>query len=648
MLVVIGASVAAEERMYRNDEGQIRVNPVPVPDALVNPWPKQWEEDFWWRAAHAIDHYDTGGKQGGYGTTWFESEKQAYPRAMFDFLAGNRENAIEYLQSEDASADDWHRHTLGIDYYACFTLKNQIRKYFFFGPYLEEEYRQRMYDAAKIWTERDPLGRPHPLFGRGKGGEGWGPDVKGSWVDVRGTDNLRAMRETAVYLMAEETGNEEVRRLYKDRLAAYVVMLYHIGMSEWDSENYLTHGMAAWLNLYDFAEDREVRALAKAALDWLATAGALKYRRGGMTGPCMRDYGGGNVVFGSGASHMLALYFGDTRIDDPHPHYDDVHAITSAYRPPQAVVELARKKLPKPVELINTKPIYAPWTHDDGFDRPRFWETLYFGKTYQLGSLVSEGGEPLNNMCRVMSLAADNSRRGVDYLVLQTNPPGEHALKRRGDQIGQYRNLMLWLSRNGAAERFWLQLPKSAQIAQFGSVSFIALEETYVAFWPIELGDWQRWPGEERLAETYPEERFLVAECRGDVLSGFALEVGERGQFRDFEHFQEAVARNSRVELDRLVTDGTVTLTGSGGSTLSVTYNRENDLPVVVRDGSEYDWSACYDVYRAVNVPADRAPISEGWQEGTLRVRAGGHEFSCTVTPEGRVQFGPSSQQAVR
>ena len=79
-----------------------------------------------------------------YGNTAFENEKRSYPRAMIDILAGNREKAIAFLQSEDADAQR-NAHTLG-------------------------------------------------------------------------TDNLRAMREVAVYLFAEETGNEETRKIYKERI----------------------------------------------------------------------------------------------------------------------------------------------------------------------------------------------------------------------------------------------------------------------------------------------------------------------------------------------------------------------------------------------------------------------------------------------
>ncbi|MFM7717323.1 MAG: hypothetical protein ACKO7A_32840, partial [Microcystis sp.] len=107
--------------------------------------------------------------------------------------------------------------------------------------------------------------------------------------------------ETSVYLMAEETGNEATRQLYKSKIKRYVSALYNIGMGEWDSEVYHGHTFAPYLNLYDFAQDTEVKQWAKMALDWLSMAASVKYYRGGWGGPVKRDYGDGHGVMRSHA-----------------------------------------------------------------------------------------------------------------------------------------------------------------------------------------------------------------------------------------------------------------------------------------------------------------------------------------------------------
>ena len=95
-------------------------------------------------------------------------------------------------------------------------------------------------------------------------------------ADARNTDNLRGMREVAVYLFAEETGNELTRKIYKEKIKQSALKYLEIGNGEWDSEGYLAHTMAAYANAYGFAQDKEVRLYAKAILDYLFLSAAKK------------------------------------------------------------------------------------------------------------------------------------------------------------------------------------------------------------------------------------------------------------------------------------------------------------------------------------------------------------------------------------
>ncbi len=135
-----------------------QLSPKPLKQVSTsNQWTPQMEAEFQKRAKQVIAQF--AGKK--YGTTSFESEKRSYPKAMIDFLAGNRESSKDFLQAEDADAKS-HSHTLGIDFYSSFTLKGQVRKYFYFGEYLDPEYRQRMKQAMQLLTAEDPLKRRFP------------------------------------------------------------------------------------------------------------------------------------------------------------------------------------------------------------------------------------------------------------------------------------------------------------------------------------------------------------------------------------------------------------------------------------------------------------------------------------------------------
>ncbi|NJO20353.1 MAG: hypothetical protein HC838_10380, partial [Spirulinaceae cyanobacterium RM2_2_10] len=507
----------------------------PDDPALSNAWPPALEAEFRQRAEQAIAHYaDTD-----YGNTHSENEKRSYAIAMLDFLAGNRDRALNFLQAEDVEAEV-HAHTEGIDYYYSFTLKHQIRKYFLLGAELDPDYRQRMYAGAKAWTAEDPNRRPHPVYGMGDGsGSDWDIRRRGRWVDSRNTDNLRAMREVAVYLMAEETGNEATRQLYKQKLQRYVWALYHIGMGEWDSETYHGHTFAPYLNLYDFARDPEVKAIAKAALDWLSVSAAVKYYRGGWAGPVKRDKGSSNVVYGAPAARFFWLYFGDTVQPNPRPERDVLHAITSRYRPPLAAVALARRQFERPVEILATKPVYENWK-PDADEQPGYWETQYFGQTYQLGSVASP--RPDGDV-GPFKLLATNTARGVDYFIANTGEPLNSRGKHPGDQIGQFENLAIWL-RPGDGRLFGFQIPQTAVAEIVDGIWFFRLEQTWLAVRPINLAAYQSvpWP-DHGYARGYEAEQALQAAMTAGSYAGFALEVGEPATHETYENFKRQVRR---------------------------------------------------------------------------------------------------------
>lgn len=605
-----------KDRVYQDDKGRIRTTPLPVDAALRNTWTPELEDAFWDRAQHAIAFH----KGKGYGNLYFENEKRAYPIAMLDFLAGNRANALRMLQADDN--EPWSGQTLKVDFFPSFTLKGQCRKYFFFGEFLDPAYKQRMRDAANIWTAEDPLRRKNPFF---KGdGPGWTPENKNSWVDTRNTDNLRAMREVSAYLFAEEAGNEAVRLIYKERLARYVWALYNIGMGEWDSNNYHGHTLTAYINLYDFAKDPEVQGLGKAAMDWLCATGAAKYWRGGFGGPSKRDYGG-KGPWGSNVTHELGMYFGGSPLEDPSPAPDDVHIITSAYRPPMAVMGLAAKAFARPTEVLATHPTYENWK-PGGEDAPAFFETQFFGNTYQLGTLTDGSQGDVNGF----NLLAYNTKRGIDHFVACSGPgigtKGISTGSAGGDNVAQYRNLVIWLSGKGDAP-FRFMVPKSAARVDEGGVTFLQYEKTWLALRPINLaiGEVDK-ASTDSVAKEWPDDQIMGAQGTGGTVAGFALEIGEAETHGDFDAFRKAVLAKGKLDLTQ-VAEGTVAYTGVDGGAVKLTH-AGGARPPIWRNGVARDYANEYAEYQPVG---GKAPIALGWKQGTLRVEAGGYVFTGTL-----------------
>jgi hypothetical protein len=668
-----------------------------------SPWPKKMEDAFWERAYRYFDRFH----QAGAVRTWNDSEKRTYAELIAAAIAGDGENqrlALERLQAEDAQAKTDHAHTEGIDYYWCFTLKQQVRKYFLLGDQLNPVYRDRMKQGATRWAVTDPLPRfeliraldspepstqsyalkllqqltrqnfgidvarwldwwqpwhrktwqeldeaerklnilPHPFYGRGKGGIGvkeqWGPDVRGSWVDGRNTTNLRLMRDTSVYLMAEEAGQERTRLLYKDKIRFFVWQLYQLGMGEWDSENYLPHSLTPLLNLHDFAKDREVHLLAKAGLDWLLMSGALKYYRGGFGGPTLRDFGGASHVFGSSASHPLYLYFGNSPLTDPSPRYDDIHTITSRYRPPLAVVQLAQKNFSRPVELLNTKPHFDNWQAGND-ESPVYFETLFYGQSFYLGSVVSAG----ENAGHPFKLLMENSQRGVDYFlangIRRFHKPDPKV------QIAQNQNLMIWLRPNEGKPIFF-QLPQQTKPIFFDNTWWIPFEQTYLALRPIALqsptvlgtamGPRSNRYHQDTLWQTIPQKQAAYI--------GFALEVVDAKQYPNFATFQNTVRSRQNLDLKNL-TAGTVTFQGSNPHKLTLSYSTTQGLPAITRDGKTRNWDKEWTVYGGSSSDQSSPLIRQDWNSGTLTLQPGRSLFQQTVTRSGQVTTSVTPQR---
>lgn len=656
IIVILSVSIAFANDFMRTDkEGRIIPIPPKTPKALLNPWPQEEEAAFIDRANHIIQEMQTwSGDKGTYG----EREKNLYPMAMFMALGGNKQEAGELLMMADNQAGEHHEHTLGIDYYWCFTLKGQMRKYFLFDSLLSKDYKQRMFDAAKIWTKSDPRNTPHPKYKKyDPKKQGWGPDRFGNrQVDGRRTDNLWAMSNTSIYLMAEETGNEETRQAALERLRDTIVTMYNNGMGEWDSENYLMHTMSAYINMYDFAQDEEARLLAKACLDWISMTAAVKYWRGGWGGPVKRDYGNLKVMDLNAAKAMY-LYVDDCPLSNPPADRDDVHHITSAYRPPMAVVALARKQFEKPCELLITHPTYENWKQG-GREHPEFHETTYIANSYQVGSLPYGNGGDVNGFKLLMY----NKDRGVDYFTVGHTRKLKQGTRQKNFvcssegriNIAQFRNKIIYLTDKADAD-FFIVIPPQSVPETVKGITFLKGERTWLALLPINL-DLQGLD-KELSGKLEDAGDMLTAKGNGKGLCGFALEIGETESHGSYDQFKKDIAAKAGLDLK----DGKVTYNGVNGETLALQHSSEKKpfyitepnqpwvvkdttttedyyaaYPVIWRNGEQFEWTANFDPYR--NADGTKAPVYQAFKSGRMRVEAGGHVFEGWFE-DGRYHF---------
>ncbi len=620
--------------------------------------------------------YDMGKVRNGYGTLFFESEKSAYPNAMFGLGWGLGSGdatyttpAINYLQQNDI--DFWNFNTTdSVDLFPSFTLKGQVNKYFYFGKMgglFRPEYMAKFYNALQLWTYNganptDPLLRPHPNFIGSTGC--WTPQCRNSWVDTRNTDNLKAMREVSVYLFSEEIGNEAIRQLYKTRLTAHVAALYHTGYSEWDSENYMSHSFAPFLSLYSFTTDTAVRKVAKAALDWYSVAAAVKYYRGLFAGPTKRLNAGNNRVFAAAGSPFPYIYYGETPTLDPEvPEKDLYMTLLSHYRPPQAAVEIGKRRCPTKVEQINTKPPYGTF-NATAAPMPDFYETMYYGETFHMGSVINGAGV---NDVRTFNMAAFNSTRGADAFFINSSPDGtlQHQ-KYAKDQVGQYRNKAIFLRNmpTGVGNtRIIFMAPKTARFENQGPIWFLEFEKTWIALYPLNLN----FESVDTIqGSLYPDEWLYKAQPTiGAGYFGMAFEVGEPGNgISNFNDFKNAII--SRFGLDAtFLAAGQVKLTGLDNEFLKVEYNNSNDFMRVFKNSDKpFVFNAAnYNVYRGITKPQPvinqavvdgswtrllvtanlidpfKGLVTQGWKQGTLKAISNNWVFTCTFNPNGAISY---------
>ena len=212
-----------------------------------------------------------------------------------------------------------------------------------------------------------------------------------------GTENHLSMERTSIFLFAQRalqkdpnhTLAQETLDITRNWILTWSKRAFEQGVGEWNSSTYALYNMIGWMNLYDFADDTEIKEAAHAVVDYYAAECALHYSFGAPGGSEMR----GNKEADknrTSASYLDWLWFsGDDKclMDlQPAEYIQLIHPILSSYTPPKQIVELAQKKNASGDWYQNSKPSYL-------YEYSSFCkQDFYISDNFTLGNLVSDYG----------------------------------------------------------------------------------------------------------------------------------------------------------------------------------------------------------------------------------------------------------------
>jgi hypothetical protein len=491
-----------------------------------------------------------------------------------------------------------------------------------------------------------------------------------------GTENHRFMSRCSGYVWAEyldarfpDEGFDEHKAWLSDWLTAQTRKFYTVGQGEYDSSTYVGFSAASWANVYDFADDPDMRDLARAALDWLAAAYARKYFHGLNAGPEARGFarepvgtssekpsfpGTENLLYSQTGTHtdwVAWLWWDDSArgvwMDRPHVEVNRFPAMNlalSGYRPHPVIRNIASKNVPLPYEARGSKPGYY------GTDGNKDQEILYFNDHYALTTLYSpEPGVRTSGTIlpqTTMFKACLLDERDVLVFGASNGYHGHYPLEGRSpfDQYHQARDAAVnvcyvaetdALREKGkpdrAIERSILGVPTGAgEPVRDGDWWFWQVGGAYLAARP--LSGTAAFDTLGRDAEK-DDHRWLVSPGK---LTGWAIQLGQRPDYPTLADFVSAVRKGCELDLSRFEAERTVTFTSLRGDVLKLRHTGgPGGRPDAWTNGQELDYE---------NWPVFASPyVRQDLHSGVLTLSDGTDTLTIDLSGD-RPRFSESSE----
>jgi len=433
-------------------------------------------------------------------------------------------------------------------------------------------------------------------------------DNYNAWTS-EGTENHISMSRTSGYLFAQAavhypqefpSAANKIAEM-KNWILKVADRTLQMGTGEWNSAIYTAYNLYGFINLYDFAQDEEVKNAAKKVLDYYATEIALHYSFGIIGGAEMR--GNGALDFDHTATRYLAWLWYGTLEEQPvlqgSQYIQTLHAVTSSYRPTRAMHALARKETKTPLWFTGSKPSYL--FEDTSFVKQYFYATPNFtlgtavssyggwtGGNYQLVNwkLVAKSDEvePIQisgngltfeefsgkardpftqyfqhkNVLIQVSFQPEN----IDKLVKEAKTITEEWSKKwRKDfeqrfPIHDRHNIVNFNKNILANNASFLNFPGDINIELDGNIAFVKLPHTYLAI--LILGDENKVSTSSKLIKKSKRQLLQIEEVLGKAC-GFVLVSFDSEDFLSYEAFKSDYKMHHQLKKEEFKEKGKFT-----------------------------------------------------------------------------------------
>ncbi|MBD3377910.1 hypothetical protein GF406_22970 [candidate division KSB1 bacterium] len=545
-----------------------------------------------------------------------------------------------------------------------FACKNWARFYPLLHEIMGEEWNKEFQKWVGVYTESRrpsdgarellPLSNAHNLVG--EQGELLGGNPKDG-----GTENHKTMWRTSALVYSQLFPDTEkisgytasaAKSLVVNMLREYLEQLLLTGNGEYDSQVYYPHTIEAFMNLYDFSTDAEIKQLAKFALDYYFSTYGLKVVNGAIAGAQKRGYLTGHDP--GEMEIMLWGYFNDTS-RDMSKAVASIQQATTTYRPNKIIWDIVRKDIPLPFEAKMSRPFYhMDYAH-------AFAETFYASRSYAMGNiqmtivdnpnqqmvwsvvarsdggpLCFSGGHPmrkstsghspytqtLQSKGTLMLITAPTKKLESPDTTIAPNysktnrpnlwhlPASEQQSRfeiRHRQKYGQAELGPMILPASDSAKSVndffynsmrtagsWFYYPNPLQPVQSGGIWLFDAGNTFLAVIPLTEKSFNIHPGPELAAEMDKQaSRFFtdysILVFPGTV-SGYIVETGERDQYGTLSNFGSMIKKKTTLDKSKLKSQRLLQYRSLFGHNLLMQYNSVGLRCQATLDGEPIDW----------------------------------------------------------